>query len=78
MNGATLLPSPSLELRINGAVETLSAATVAELLDAKGVDPARRGIAVAVNSAVVPRARWAEHPLSPGDAVEIIQARQGG
>ncbi len=69
---------PSLDLRINGAPETIAAATVADLLDAKGVDPARRGIAVAVNSAVVPRARWSEHHLSPGDAVEIIQARQGG
>ncbi len=67
-----------LPLRVNGAPEELPAATIAQLLDAKGVDPARRGIAVAVNGAVVPRARWAEHPLSAGDSVEIIQARQGG
>lgn len=78
MNGVMRLPSPTLHLRVNGASETLSATTVAELLDAKGVDPSRRGIAVAVNSAVIPRARWSEHALSPGDAVEIIQARQGG
>lgn len=67
-----------LSLRINGADETLSAATLADLLDTKGVDPARRGIAVAVNGAVVPRARWSEHVLVSGDSVEIIQARQGG
>ncbi|OYW60450.1 MAG: thiamine biosynthesis protein ThiS [Rhizobiales bacterium 17-65-6] len=78
MTGVTVLSSPAFELRINGTVETLSACTVSDLLDAKGVDPARRGIAVAVNSAVVPRARWGEHRLAPGDAVEIIQARQGG
>lgn len=67
-----------LSLRINGTAESLSAKTLADLLDAKGVDPARRGIAVAVNGAVVPRARWAEHALASGDSVEIIQARQGG
>ncbi|WP_127089044.1 sulfur carrier protein ThiS [Aquabacter cavernae] len=67
-----------LSLRVNGAPEDLAAANVAELLDAKGVDPARRGIAVAVNGAVVPRTRWAEHALRAGDSIEIIQARQGG
>lgn len=67
-----------LPLRVNGAPEEHAAATIAQLLDAKGVDPARRGIAVAVNGAVVPRARWPEHALSAGDSVEIIQARQGG
>ncbi|MEW6255572.1 MAG: sulfur carrier protein ThiS [Pseudomonadota bacterium] len=72
------MQSPSLSLRINGAQETLCALTIADLLDAKSVDSARRGIAVAVNGAVVPRARWPEHVLAPGDSVEIIQARQGG
>lgn len=72
------MAAPLIPLRVNGAAEDLAAATVAALLDAKGVDPARRGIAVAVNGAVVPRARWAEHSLAAGDSVEIIQARQGG
>lgn len=72
-----MTPSP-LPLRVNGAPEDIAAATVAALLDAKGVDPARRGIAVAVNGAVVPRARWGAHALAAGDSIEIIQARQGG
>lgn len=67
-----------MELKINGVTETLEAATIAELLDARDIDPARRGIAVALNGAVVPRRAFAETRLSPGDAVEIIQARQGG
>lgn len=67
-----------LDLRVNGATETLDVATVADLLDAKGVEPARKGIAVALNGAVVPRARWGEQTLSSGDTIEIIQARQGG
>lgn len=36
------------------------------------------GIAVAVNSVVVPRARWADERLAEGDAVEIVSATQGG
>ncbi len=68
----------SISLKINGAAEALPVDTVSALLDAKGVDPARKGIAVAVNGSVVPRTRWAAHPLAAGDAVEIIQAKQGG
>lgn len=68
----------ALVLKVNGAAETLDAATVADLLRAKGIDPERKGIAVAVNGAVVPRRTWAEAPLAAGDAVEIIEAKQGG
>jgi sulfur carrier protein len=39
---------------------------------------ARRGVAVAVNDAVVPRAAWPAHALADGDRVLIIQATQGG
>lgn len=67
-----------MELKINGVIETVDAATVAELLDAREIDPARRGIAVALNGAVVPRRAFGETRLAPGDTVEIIQARQGG
>jgi sulfur carrier protein len=71
-------PETLLDLHVNGARETLAVATIADLLDHKGVDAARKGIAVALNGAVLPRARWAEHKLASGDAVEIIQAKQGG
>jgi len=38
----------------------------------------RRGIAVAVDGSVVPRARLAETALSEGARVEIVTAVQGG
>lgn len=38
----------------------------------------RRGVAVAVNGSVVPRARLAEVELSEGARVEIVTAVQGG
>ena len=49
-------------------------------IGAEGALPAGTtlGIAVAVNSVVVPRARWAHERLAEGDAVEIVSATQGG
>ena len=63
-------------IRLNGEDETVGATTIAALLDEKEIDP--RGVAVALNGAVVPRAAWADTALSPGDALEIVRARQGG
>jgi sulfur carrier protein len=65
-------------IRINGENEPLIVSTLAELLEEKAVDTEQRGIAVALNGAVVPRAAWAETALKPGDNVEIVRARQGG
>ncbi|QRG08366.1 sulfur carrier protein ThiS [Xanthobacter dioxanivorans] len=76
-SSASRTPVP-LALRVNGAAEDHLVASVADLLVAKGLDPERKGIAVAVNGAVVPRRAWAGTPLSCGDTVEIIEAKQGG
>jgi sulfur carrier protein len=63
---------------INGEDRRLAAATVIELLRAEGVDPGRRGVAVAVNGQVVRRSDWPSTPLSAGDAVEIVKPFAGG
>lgn len=65
-------------LRVNGSWTESSAATVVELLESLGIDPNRRGIAVAVNESVVLRSQWAATPLREGDRVEILRATQGG
>jgi sulfur carrier protein len=65
-------------IRINGESEPLAAATLAALLAEKAVDTEQRGIAVALNGSVVPRAAWNATALKPGDAIEIVRARQGG
>lgn len=65
-------------ITVNGETEPLSAATLAALLAEKTIGAEQRGIAVAVNGAVVPRAAWPKTALRPGDAVEIVRARQGG
>ncbi len=65
-------------VRVNGESEPLLAATLEKLLLEKEVDTGQRGIAVALNGAVVPRAAWRDTALKPGDSVEIVRARQGG
>jgi sulfur carrier protein len=65
-------------IRVNGESEPLAATTLEALLAEKAVETGQRGIAVALNGAVVPRAAWRETPLRAGDSVEIVRARQGG
>ena len=66
------------QIRVNGQDEPLAVPTLAALLEEKAVDVGQRGIAVALNGAVVPRAEWPSTKLNPGDSVEIVRARQGG
>jgi sulfur carrier protein len=65
-------------IRLNGSEQSVTAATLAELLAEQALDPAQRGVAVAVNGAVVPRAAWPQTQLRSGDQIEIVRARQGG
>ncbi len=69
----------SAVLRVNGREEPLgAAATLAAYLAGRGIEAGARGVAVALNGAVVPSRRWAETPLSAGDALEIVRPIQGG
>lgn len=64
---------------VNGEARELEAGeTVADLLGRMDLDPARRGVAVAVNGEVVPRAGWHERILDEGARVEVLVAMQGG
>jgi sulfur carrier protein len=65
-------------IRVNGTEEPLVVSTLAALLQEKAVDVGQKGIAVALNGQVVPRADWPATQLRPGDSVEIVRARQGG
>jgi sulfur carrier protein len=66
-------------IRVNGENEPLGVQrTLDALLAEKTADIAQRGVAVALNGAVVPRAAWRETLLRAGDSVEIVRARQGG
>ena len=66
------------EIRINGESEPFAAPTLAALLAESAVDTGPRGLAVAVNGAVVPRAAWPATRLLPATASRSCAPRQGG
>lgn len=62
---------------VNGTERELAdGATVADALAAIEAPP--RGIAVALDGEVVPRADWSETVLPAGGSVEVLTAVQGG
>jgi sulfur carrier protein len=62
---------------LNGREHELEG-TLADAVAAAAGDADRRGIAVALDGEVVPRARWRETRLQDGQRVEVLEARQGG
>jgi sulfur carrier protein len=68
-----------MTVHLNGRpTELREGATVQDVLGLLDLDPAARGVAVAVDTEVVPRAEWGEHPLPSGARVEVLTAIQGG
>jgi sulfur carrier protein len=65
-------------IRVNGQDEPLAAETLAALIASKDIAPELKGVAVARNGSVVPRADWSTTPVAAGDVIEIVVARQGG
>jgi sulfur carrier protein len=53
-------------------------ATVSIALSHLGVEADARGVAVAVDGEVVPRASWSTFALADGARVEVLTAMQGG
>jgi sulfur carrier protein len=68
----------TMMIEVNGKPETIAAKTLSGLLIERGIEADARGVAVALNGAVVPRAAWAETALNADDSVEIVHAKQGG
>lgn len=52
--------------------------TVAAILALLELAPDARGVAVAVDGEVVPRARWSTFAIPDGARVEVLTAMQGG
>jgi sulfur carrier protein len=63
---------------VNGEPRERAGATIAELLSDLGVEDRGRGVAVAVDGEVVPRAEWGDRRINEGERVEALSAMQGG
>ena len=68
-----------MTILLNGEARELApGTTVRSLLDALDVPGGARGVAVAIDAEVVPRAEWDTTELDDGARVEILRAIQGG
>ncbi len=66
-------------VEVNGERRPLPAeGTLGALLATLGIAADTKGVAVAVNESIIPRAAWAAQPLRDGNRVEIVRAVQGG
>jgi sulfur carrier protein len=66
-------------VELNGReVDVPDDSTVADVALKAGIEPGRRGIAIALDGEVVPAARLAETSLRDGQRVEIVEAIGGG
>ncbi len=64
---------------LNGEVcEDGAGMAVAELVRGLGLGAQARGVAVAIDGEVVPRAAWATRAVPEGALVEVLTAMQGG
>ena len=67
-----------MEITVNQEVyQVTDVCTVQQLLTIVLSTPAK-GIAVAVNQAIIAKSNWDNHLLNPGDHIIIIKATQGG
>lgn len=66
-----------MNVHVNGRLRELEARrTVGSLVDDEVAD--RRGVAVAIDGEVVPRAHWDDTLVTDGMRLEILGAVQGG
>ena len=66
-------------IRVNGEpVSIAPGETLTAVIAALGVQPDARGVAIAVDGEVVPRAAWDAHVVTDGARVEVLTAMQGG
>lgn len=52
--------------------------SIVELVTRHGLPEEGRGVAVALDGEVVPRAQWSSTFIEEGTAIELVQAIQGG
>ena len=72
------LSQVSETIRVNGQAQPFSTDNLVVLLSEREIDPAGRGIAVALNGAVVPRGAWDSTAVRPDDKIEIVHIVRGG
>lgn len=65
-----------MKLKVNNTGQECRSTTVSGLISELGLPD--KGIAVAVNKKMIPRAKWQDDILSEGDEIIVIKAVCGG
>lgn len=64
---------------VNGEIRTVhTGCTVLEVIEIICGSPVPTGVAVALNSMVVPRRQWSATSIEDDDSIEILWASSGG
>ena len=72
-------PGDQIAVQLNGAPTLLAAdTTVADVIGVAGFAPEARGVAVALDGDVVPRAEWTTTTVREGARLEGLTAVAGG
>jgi sulfur carrier protein len=67
-----------MEITINQSITEIPERSSVEDLLASLFTVSSKGVAVAINQAVVPKSKWPVHIISPNDKITLIKATQGG
>ena len=67
-----------MNISINNQQHTVIDNTTLQTLVTHQLGDKQKGVAVAINDMVIPKASWNTHTLQANDAVLIIKATQGG
>lgn len=66
------------KISVNGEIENLSDRSIKLLLEKRGINCSKGGIAVARNGLIVPRIDWEQIFLKANDKIEIVHIVRGG
>ena len=67
-----------MEITFNNHTHQIEAQTSIQNALNNWIGEKQKGIAVAINETVVPKAQWESYVLQPNDNVLVIKATQGG
>ncbi len=67
-----------MEITFNNHQQQIQEQSSVQIIINDLIGEKQKGIAVAVNETVVPKAKWGSYELQPNDKVLVIKATQGG
>ncbi len=67
-----------MEITFNNNKQEIQEQASVQIIINNLIGDKQKGIAVAVNETVVPRAKWDSYVLQPNDKILVIKATQGG